>query len=76
MSVENGRTENLGFLQGFVSSPTDGLQPANVLHYRFSGSGSVCGGVILTADQQSLISMSELLKSPDLKTLLWNNPDP
>jgi hypothetical protein len=76
MSVENGRTENLGFLQGFVSSPTDGLQPANVLHYRFSGSGSVCGGVILTADQQSLISMSELLKSPDLKTLLWTNTDP
>jgi hypothetical protein len=75
MSVENGRNEHVGALQGFVSSPTDGLKPANVLHYRFSGSSSVCGGVILTEDQQSLRSMSELLASSDLKRLLWSRSD-
>jgi hypothetical protein len=75
MSVENGRNEHVGALQGFVSSPTDGFKPANVLHYRFSGSSSVCGGVILTEDQQSLRSMSELLASSGLKRLLWSRSD-
>ena len=75
MSVENGRNEHPGSLQGFLSSPNGGLQPANVLHYRFFGSGTVCAGVILTEDQQSLKSMSELLASSDLRRLLSDHSD-
>ncbi|WP_201829841.1 heparinase II/III domain-containing protein [Microvirga zambiensis] len=69
MAVESGRSARLGELQGFVSHPTGGLQPANVLNYTLSGPGSACGGVVLAANEQGLRKIQELLASPGVQSL-------
>jgi hypothetical protein len=74
MNIENGRSEPAGSFQGFISDRNGDLKPANVLHYRFSGYGNVCGGVILTTDQQGLETMSQVLLSPTIKSLLESQP--
>ena len=70
MAVENGRSGGPAALQGFVSHPAGGLQPANVLNYLFSGPGTVCGGVILAASEQGLRRIQELLASPEVQNRL------
>ncbi|QRM30122.1 heparinase II/III family protein [Microvirga sp. VF16] len=70
MAIHNGRNDRPGSLQGFVSHPLGGLQPANVLNYRFSGSDTICGGVILTMTDQGLRRIVDLLARPEVKKLL------
>jgi hypothetical protein len=70
MSIHNGRNDGPGSLQGFVSHPLGGLQPANVLTYKFSGSGNVCGGMILTINEQGLQKMTDLLRNQEAQRLL------
>lgn len=62
MSVENGRNDRPAAIQGFVACPTGGLEPANVLRYRFSGQGTVYGGVLLGADDRALRSLSQFFE--------------
>ena len=66
---KTGAMVGLRSLQGFVSHPAGGLQPANVLTYRFSGPDA-CGGVILARSEQGLRRMHELLGSQEIKDLL------
>jgi len=66
--LENGRTDRAGALQGFVARAGGGLQPANVLRYRFSGHGTVCGGVMLAADQSSANALSKLLRTATVRS--------
>jgi len=70
LSIESGRSDHAGALQGFVSRPRGGLQPANVLRYRFSGKGAVCGGVVLAVDQRSAGAISKLLKTAAVQSVL------
>jgi len=70
MGVENGRNDRAATIQGFVSRPAGGLQSANVLRYRFSGQGSVCGGVLLAASDKAARSVSKLLEAENVKKLL------
>jgi hypothetical protein len=70
MEIHNGRNGRPGSLQGFVSHPLGGLQPANVLTYKFSGSGDVCGGMILTSNEQGLRRITDLLVTQEIKKLL------
>ncbi|MCG7392058.1 heparinase II/III-family protein [Microvirga sp. ACRRW] len=61
MSIENGRNDRPSLLQGFVARAAGGLQPANVLSYRFSGHEAVCGGVMLSVNDKAARSLSRLL---------------
>lgn len=70
MEIHNGRNDRPGSLQGFVSHPLGGLQPANVLNYKFSGTGDVCGGVILTINEQGLRRIMDLLMEQKVRKLL------
>jgi len=70
MEIHNGRNGRPGSLQGFVSHPLGGLQPANALIYRFSGSDDVCGGLILTVSDQGLRRITDLLARQEVKRLL------
>ncbi|WP_262299125.1 heparinase II/III-family protein [Microvirga sesbaniae] len=70
MRIQNGCNDHPGSLQGFLSHPSGGLQPANALTYRFSGSGEVCGGMILTNNEQGLRRMLDLLAQQDVRSLL------
>jgi len=65
-----GRCDMPGFLQGYASSRAGGLQPTNVLSYRFSGTGSVCGGVILAHNELGLRKILEHLKVQEVQDLL------
>jgi hypothetical protein len=69
MSIDNGRSDRPTALQGFVAQPTGGLQPANVLRYRFSGHGTVCGGVLLATSERSAGALADLLKATAVKDL-------
>ncbi|WP_114943960.1 heparinase II/III domain-containing protein [Microvirga calopogonii] len=70
MAVHNGCNDRRGSLQGFVSHAQGGLRPANVLTYKFSGSGDICGGVILTINDQSFRRIMDLLATPEIKEVL------
>ena len=70
MAIHNGRNDRPGALQGFVSHPLGGLQPANALTYKFFGSEEVCGGMILAISEQGLKRVMELLVKQELKRLL------
>jgi hypothetical protein len=74
MSVENGRNDPPGTVQGFVADPTGRLQPANVLRYRFSGQKTVCGGVVLAVNDQAARSLSRLLETEAVRKLLQRHP--
>jgi hypothetical protein len=69
MSIDNGRSDKPTAIQGFVAHATGGLQPANVLRYRFSGHGTVCGGVLLSSSERAAGSLSRLLKTAAAKSL-------
>ncbi|WP_052954460.1 heparinase II/III domain-containing protein [Microvirga vignae] len=69
MSIDNGRSDRPTALQGFVAQPTGGLQPASVLRYRFSGHGTVCGGVVLATSERSAGTLANLLKATAVKNL-------
>lgn len=68
LNLQNGCTDRAGSLQGFVARAGGGLQPANVLRYRFSGQGAVCGGVILAIDQRGATALSKLLKTAPVRS--------
>lgn len=70
MEIHNGRNGRPGSLQGFVSHPLGGLQPANVLTYTFFGSDDVCGGIILTLNEQGHRRITDLLMKQEVKNLL------
>jgi hypothetical protein len=70
IEIYNGRNDRAGSLQGFVSHPLGGLQPANVMNYKFSGSGDVCGGVILTINEHGLRQITDLLMEQEVGKLL------
>jgi hypothetical protein len=70
IEISNGRNDRPGALQGFVSHPLGGLQPANVMNYKFSGSGDVCGGVILTINEHGLRQITDLLMEQEVGKLL------
>lgn len=74
MSIDNGRSDRPAALQGFVAQPTGGLQPANVLRYRFSGHGTVCGGVLLATSERSAGTLADLLKATTVRDLLQRLP--
>jgi hypothetical protein len=73
LSIETGRNDRIGSIQGFVARAGGGLQAANVLRYRFSGHGSVCGGVVLSTDQRAASTVSKLLKTESVQRL-FNSP--
>lgn len=70
LSIDNGRSDRAGTLQGFVARPGGGLQAANVLRYRFSGKGAVCGGVLLAIDQRGAGALSKLLKTAAVRSFI------
>lgn len=70
MTIHNGCNNSPGALQGFVSHPSGGIRPANVLTYKFSGSGDVCGGIILSASEQGFRRLSDLLVENEVQKLL------
>jgi hypothetical protein len=70
MAIHNGRNNRAGCLQGFVSHPLGGLKPTNVLNYKFSGSGIVSGGVILTITEHGLKRVLDLLAHQEVRKLL------
>ncbi|MBA1154740.1 heparinase II/III domain-containing protein [Microvirga mediterraneensis] len=70
MAILNGCNDRRGSLQGFVSHTRGGLRPANVLTYTFSGSGDVCGGMILTISDQGFRRIMDLLATPEVRTML------
>ena len=70
MSVENGRSDPPGAIQGFVARPTGRMQPANVLRYRFTGQNNVCGGVLLAATDHAARSLARLLETDIVRKLL------
>ncbi|UVF20265.1 heparinase II/III-family protein [Microvirga terrae] len=70
MRIQNGCNDRPSSLQGFLSHPSGGLQPANVLTYKFSGSGEVCGGMILTISDQGLRRILDLLAEQEVRSLL------
>jgi len=74
MSIENGRHDRPGKIQGFVACPTGRLQPANVLRYRFSDQGTVCGGVLMAVNDQAARSLSRLLETETVRNLLYHSP--
>ncbi|MEZ0169632.1 heparinase II/III family protein [Microvirga sp. TS319] len=74
IGIEIGRNDVPALAQGFVARPSGGLQPANVFRYRFSGQGTVCGGVLLTTSDQAADSLSRLLETDRIKTLLAHLP--
>lgn len=75
MSVECGRNDLPGAIQGFIAGPSGRLQPANVLRYRFSGQKSVCGGVLLSANEHAIHSLTALLETEAVRDLLDHNSD-
>ncbi|MXQ11649.1 heparinase II/III domain-containing protein [Microvirga makkahensis] len=75
MSVENGRKDLPGKIQGFVAHPTGRLQPSNVIRYRFTGQKSVCGGVLLATSDQAARILSSLLKMEAVHNLLSDQSD-
>lgn len=70
MTIHNGCRKGPVSLQGFVSHPSGGLRPANVLTYKFSGSGNVCGGIILSVSEQGLQRIFDLLVENEVQKLL------
>jgi hypothetical protein len=70
MSIENGRNDRPATIQGYVARSTGGLQPANVLSYRFSGSGTVCGGVMLATSDKAAHTLSRIMKTEAVRSLL------
>lgn len=56
--------------QGLVSRRPGAIEPASVLRYRFSGVGSVCGGVVLALGDEEADSLARLLETPELAALL------
>jgi len=70
MAVHNGCNDRRGSLQGFIAHGQGVLRPANVLTYKFSSSSDVCGGVILTINDQGFRRITDLLAMPEVKDLL------
>lgn len=70
LELQNGRSDRPGALDGFVFDRAGELHPANVLRYRFSGSGHVCGGIILGLTLQAQNRIVELIASQEVKDLL------
>jgi hypothetical protein len=70
MSIHNGCHNGPGSLQGFVSHPSGGIRPANALTYKLSGSGEVCGGMILFVSEQGLRQVLDLLAEHEVQRLL------
>lgn len=75
MSVENGRKDLPGQIQGFVAHPSGRLQPSNVIRYRFTGQKTVCGGVLLAVSDQAARSLSNLLETEAVRHLLCDLTD-
>ena len=71
MSVENGRNDLPGQIQGFIAHPSGRLQPSNVIRYRFAGQKTVCGGVLLAVSDQAAHSLSSLLETEAVSRLLY-----
>lgn len=69
MGIDNGRNDSATAIQGFVALPMGVMQPTNVLRHRFSGRGSVCGGILLATSERAVGVISDLLKAPEIKAL-------
>jgi len=67
MEVVQGLSDRHLPVQGFVSHPTQGLEAANVLRYRISGQGRLCGGVVLAVSQAGLTRIVRALDDERLK---------
>ncbi|MBJ6123946.1 heparinase II/III domain-containing protein [Microvirga splendida] len=70
LRVQNGQSGRAGSMQGYLSSGTGGLKPANVLSYGFAGASEVCGGVILATTEDGLKRLVNLIATPQVQKLL------
>lgn len=68
--VQNGHTGRAGSMQGYLSTGSVGLKPANVLSYGLSGASEVCGGVVLAATEEGLKRLMALIASQQVQSLL------
>ncbi|MCB5177740.1 heparinase II/III domain-containing protein [Microvirga lenta] len=74
LEVLQGISDQQAALQGFVSRPSGGLQPASVLRYKFSGRSRVSGGVILATTGAGLKTIKRMLSEPELAEYLTRQP--
>ena len=70
LSIVNGRNEGLGAMQGFVSQAPRALAPASVLRYAVSGTGRICGGMLIAADTTAEGRLATLLTGRALAPIL------
>jgi hypothetical protein len=70
LKVQNGHIGRAASLQGHLYNRTDGVRAANVLSYGFSGTSEVCGGVVLTTNEESLKRILRLITSQQVQKLL------
>ena len=66
LEIVNGRNDRPGALQGFVARAPGPLQPAGVLRYAFAGRGTVCGGLLVSADADAEERLAALLRTERL----------
>lgn len=70
LSIVNGRNDRPGAMQGFVSQSPGTLAPASVLRYAISGTGRVCGGMLIAADTTAEGRLATLLAGRALAPIL------
>lgn len=70
LALVNGRNDRLGVMQGFVSQKAGALTPVSVLRYAVSGTGRVCGGMLIAADATAERRLATLLAGRPLAPIL------
>ena len=70
LSIVNGRNDRPGAMRGFVSQSPGTLVPASVLRYAISGTGRVCGGMLIAADTTAEGRLATLLAGRALAPIL------
>lgn len=69
VDIVQGLSEPHSSLQGFVAGASGGVEVANVLRYRFSGSGRAVGGMILASSKRGLKAVGQVFADERFQSL-------
>lgn len=75
LAIVNGRNDRPGTMQGFVSQSPGTLAPASVLRYAISGTGRICGGMMMAADTTAERRLATLLAGRALAPIIAGADD-
>lgn len=70
LDIVQGRQGHSLSFQGFVSRTNGSLEPASVLRYTFGGTNTVCGGVILAANEDGVRAINAVFNAPTIRGML------